>query len=108
MSDKKLIKVQVLSTDKVVFEGDVDRITSFNEVGTFDVFPMHANFISIIGQKLAFFNKGKLLNELKFEQAVMKVKKDVVYIFLGIEVLLLDDKELNPEAKAPVKMAEKK
>ena len=105
MSDKKSIKVQVLNTDQMVFEGDVDRISSFNEVGAFDVYPMHANFISIIGKQLTLYNKHEKLKELTFEQAVMKVKQDSVQIFLGMEVLMIDEKDIEqtPPQTAPKK-----
>lgn len=96
MSDKQLIKVQVFNTEDIVFEGDVDRISSFNEVGAFDVFPMHANFISIIAKQVTLYNKHEKLKELKFEQAVMKVKQDIVNIFLGMEVLMIDENDIEP------------
>lgn len=95
MSDKKLINVQVLNTETIVFEGQVDRISSFNEVGAFDVYPMHANFISIIGKQVTLYHKHEKLKELTFEQAVMKVKQDIVYIFLGMEVLMIDEKDIE-------------
>ena len=93
MSEKKLIKVQVLNTEDMIFEGEVDRISSFNEIGAFDVYPMHANFISIIGEKLSLYSKHKLVKELEFEKAIMKVRQDMVFIFLGMEVLFLDDEK---------------
>jgi F0F1-type ATP synthase epsilon subunit len=94
----KSIKVVVKDTEKIIFDGEVERISSFNEVGPFDVFPMHANFISIIRQQLTLFHEHKKIQDLKIEQAVMKVKKDIVSIFLGIEVLTIDD---NSEQSAP-------
>lgn len=96
----KPIKVQVISTDQLIYEGEVDRISSFNEVGAFDVYPMHANFISIIGKQLALYNKHQKVKEVTFEQAVMKVKQDIVEIFLGMEVLLVDEKSLGVEPPA--------
>ncbi len=99
MSDNKLIKVQVLNTEDMIFEGEVDRISSFNEVGAFDVYPMHANFISIIGEKLSLYNKHKIVKELEFEKAVMKVRQDIVYIFLGMEVLFLDEENMTDQPK---------
>ncbi len=99
----KPIKVQVISTDQLIYEGEVDRISSFNEVGAFDVYPMHANFISIIGKQLALYNKHQKVKEVTFEQAVMKVKQDIVEIFLGMEVLLVDEKSLGVEPPALLK-----
>src|SRR5258706_14371568 len=95
MSDKTLIKVIVRDTEHVVFEGDVDRISSFNEVGRFDIYQMHANFISIVNQEITIYKNHEKVKELKVEQAVMKVKKDIVHMFMGIEVLVLDDDSQN-------------
>jgi F0F1-type ATP synthase epsilon subunit len=86
-----LIKVTVQDTESIIFQGEVDRITSYNEVGRFDVYPMHANFISIIKQQLDLYLHHQKIKELKLEQAVLKVKKDEAHVFLGIETLNLDD-----------------
>mgnify|MGYP003577262841 CR=1 FL=1 len=99
----KPINIKILTTEKTLFEGQVDRISSFNEVGAFYVYPMHANFISILGKELTLYYKKEKVKQLQFEQAVMKVKKDIVYIFLGIEVLLIDDQELNSQSTLPAK-----
>lgn len=97
MSDKKLLKAKVRDTENILFEGETDRISSFNEVGPFDIYPMHANFISIINNKLTLYNKKKIIKELSFEQAVMKVKKDEAHIYLGIEVFLIENNENENE-----------
>lgn len=89
MADKKF-KVKVRDTENIIYEGEVERISSFNEVGPFDIYPMHANFISIIRQELVLYDNRQKVKELKFEQAVMKVKQDSANIFLGIEVLFMD------------------
>ncbi len=91
MADKKF-KVKIRDTENIIFEGEVERISSFNEVGPFDIYPMHANFISIIRQELVLYDNHEKVKELKFEQAVMKVKQDSANIFLGIEVLFMDTK----------------
>ncbi len=105
MSNKKTVKVKIRDTENIIFEGDTDRVSSFNEVGPFDIYPMHANFISIIRKELALYSLGKKIKELTFEQAVMKVKQDIIHIFLGIEVLSLDEKNTKPEeaTKTPTK-----
>ena len=91
MSNHKLIRVIIRDTEKVLFDGDVDRISSFNEVGRFDVYPMHANFISIINQEITLYNNNEKIKDIKIEQAIMKVKQDVAHIFLGIETLFVDE-----------------
>jgi F0F1-type ATP synthase epsilon subunit len=91
MSDKKNINVKVRDTENILFEGEIDRISSFNEVGPFDIYPMHANFISIINTKITLYQKKEKIKELTFEQAVMKVKKDIAHIYLGVEMFQIED-----------------
>lgn len=97
----KLIKVELLNSEEMLFQGEVDRISSFNEVGAFDVYPMHANFISIIGKQLTLYKKHEKIKELTFQQAIMKVKQDKVSIFLGMEVLLIDETALEAVEEQP-------
>jgi F0F1-type ATP synthase epsilon subunit len=95
---KILLKVKVRDTESVIYEGEAERVSSFNEMGRFDVLPQHANFISIIRQEISLFNNREKVKELKIEQAVMKVKHDQIHIFLGIEALALDE-EQSPNPK---------
>jgi len=90
MPSKKKIKLTVRDTQNIIFDGEVDRISSFNEVGRFDIYPMHANFISIIRQEISLFQDKKLIKNITIEQAVLKIKQDVAHIFLGIETLLIE------------------
>ncbi|HSW47655.1 MAG TPA: hypothetical protein VLG67_01100 [Candidatus Saccharimonadales bacterium] len=97
MSSNKPIKVKVLNTDGTIFEGEVERISSFNEVGRFDVFPMHANFISIINKELTLYQNNKLIKEIKLDKAVMKVKQDSVKVFLGVESLVIQEDSVSSQ-----------
>lgn len=89
--NQKLLKVRVRDVEKVLFDGTSDRVSSFNEVGPFDVYIMHANFISILRKQVILYLQGKILIDLKFEQAVMKVKDDEVKIFLGVEAMQVEE-----------------
>jgi F0F1-type ATP synthase epsilon subunit len=91
MADSKTLNVIVRNTEEIVFQGEVERVSSFNEVGRFDVFPMHANFISIIQQELSIFHNKQKIKELKIDQAIMKVKGNIVHIFLGVESLFFEE-----------------
>lgn len=101
MSKNKLFKLKIRDAQKIIFEGEVDRISSFNEVGPFDIYPMHANFISIIQKGVSIYKDNKILQEIKFEQAVLKVKQDTVKVFLGIEAIPLDEASTQNIKKAP-------
>ncbi len=92
------IKLTVRDAENIIFKGEVDRISSFNEVGRFDVYPKHANFISIIKQQLTLYNHHQILKDLKIEQAVLKIKGDVASIFLGIDTIMVEE---DQKAKKP-------
>lgn len=87
------ISLKILDTDKIIFEGQVNRISSYNDVGPFDIYHMHANFISIIKKEVLLFSQDKLLKKLKIDQAILKIKKDVAEIFLGIDTLMVKEEE---------------
>ena len=91
MADKKILQVKVRDTQNILFEGEADRINSYNEIGPFDIYPLHANFISIIQKELSIYLDNKKIKEITFEQAIMKVKKDIVHIYLGIEILFVEE-----------------
>jgi F0F1-type ATP synthase epsilon subunit len=103
MADKASILVKIRDSEQVHYEGYIDRITSYNEVGPFDVYPMHANFITILNKHITLYNKHQKVKELPIEQAVMKVKKDNVHIFLGMESLLIEDGSPAPQKVVPAK-----
>jgi F0F1-type ATP synthase epsilon subunit len=87
------MKLVVQDAENIQFDGEVDRITSFNEVGRFDIYPMHSNFISIIQKELSLYKGNQKLKEFKIEQAILKAKQDIVTIFLGIDTLQVDEEK---------------
>jgi len=104
MANPKSLKVKVRDTENILFEGDVDRISSINEIGPFDIYPMHANFISILTKELSLYQNKQKVKELKLEQAVIKVKRDIVNIFLGIETLVFEGENTeNTSSSSPKK-----
>jgi F0F1-type ATP synthase epsilon subunit len=95
MSKHNVLNVIIRDTQNIIFNGDADRVSSYNEVGRFDIYPLHANFISIIAQEISVYNNNTKIKELKIEQAIMKVKQNNVRIFLGIETLFVDENSLK-------------
>lgn len=89
----KTMKLLVRDAENTLFDGEVDRITSFNEVGRFDIYPMHSNFISIIQKQITLYKDHQKVKDFKIEQAIMKVKQDVANIFLGIDSLEIDEEK---------------
>ena len=96
---KKSIIVIVRDAENIIFDGEVDRISSYNEVGRFDIFPKHANFISIIQKELTLFKNNQIVKQVKLEQAVLKVKNDHAEIFLGIDTIMVDEENTIEKAE---------
>lgn len=101
MADNKSLIVKIRDAENIIFEGEADLISSINEVGKFDVLPLHANFISMIQQELHIFNKHQKVKELKIQSAVMKVSENKVHIFLGLENFELTDDKQNLQTAVP-------
>lgn len=78
------IYIRVRNPDEVIFEGEVDQISSSNKFGKFDILGDHANFISLIQDSL-ILNKGEGVNEIKVDTGVMKVQNNRVFVYLGIK-----------------------
>jgi F0F1-type ATP synthase epsilon subunit len=92
---KKLIIVIIRDAENIIYDGEVDRISSFNEVGRFDIYPKHANFISIIRERITLYRDHKVVKDLKIEQAIMKVKDDHANIFLGIDTIMVEEQKIS-------------
>ncbi|MBI2009879.1 MAG: hypothetical protein HYS86_01745 [Candidatus Chisholmbacteria bacterium] len=76
--------VRVRDREKVIFEGQVTSITSVNRVGKFDVLSRHANFITLVGEKLILRTLEGREEEIKVETGVMRVQENKVQVYVGL------------------------
>ncbi len=95
MDDKKnlSIMVSIKSPEGTFFEGEADALTSVNERGTFDILPLHTNFISLVKQTLIVHRENKKIREINIDSGVLRVLENKVLIFLGIETLHEESKK---------------
>lgn len=78
----------IISPEATLFEGEVEAITSINNKGTFDVLPLHENFITIIKDKVVIHHKiGGEKKDLTLNSGIIKVSQNRVNVFVGIETL---------------------
>lgn len=77
------IHLSIKNKENILFEGDVNAVTSYNDVGLFDILPMHENFISLISKKI-ILHKNNSQKEIKIEHGLLKVRENKVDIYLGI------------------------
>lgn len=77
------IRVIIKNKENTLFDGDVSAVSSFNDVGLFDILPMHENFISLVKDKI-ILHRGESQKEVKIGQGVLKVKENKVNIYLDL------------------------
>ena len=75
----------VRSREGVVFQGQVESISSINDKGKFDVLATHANFISLIQKELVIRKPREEKSLIKITNGLMRVRENNVEVYLGVE-----------------------
>lgn len=78
------ISLTIRTREGVIYEGTVTGLTSTNKVGKFDVLEEHANFITIIKDKLIIYEKDQQ-KEFNLDNGIMKVVENKVEVLLGVK-----------------------
>ena len=78
------VHLSVLSRKEILFEAEVETVSSVNDNGNFDVLEQHTNFISLIKDKLVIRTIGGEEKVMKIKDGIMRVYKDQVSVFLGL------------------------
>lgn len=82
--------LKVIGREGILFQSQVNSITSYNPQGKFDVLAEHANFISLIEKELAVVDAQGKKTQFSFKLALMKVFENEVKVYLGIEGAFTD------------------
>lgn len=78
------IKIKILSTDKILYEGEGRSLSSVNGRGEFDVLADHSNFISLIGEAVNIMDReGKLIN-IRINSGILRVKEGSVEVYVSV------------------------
>lgn len=77
-----MFKLLIRSREALIYEGDCATVTSFNDIGEFDVLEHHANFITMI-KKFIVINKGEESEKkIAIEKGVLTANEDLVQVFI--------------------------
>lgn len=76
--------LRVINREKVVYDGEVESVSSVNDKGEFDVLALHSRFISIIQDRLVIRELDGSVVEQKVEKGIMRVHEKGVQVFLGL------------------------
>ena len=81
--NKKLLAV-VRDRNNLLFQGQVEAVSSLNDKGPFDVLPQHANFITLIKKFVTMHLPDKQEKRMELESGILKVRDNRVEVYLGI------------------------
>ena len=76
------LEVRVHSRSGLVFNGQARAISAANEVGVFDILPMHSRFVATFSGDLTI-HQGKTQKKLDLNGGVIRVVDNRVEIFVG-------------------------
>jgi F0F1-type ATP synthase epsilon subunit len=82
--NKGKVKLSVVTRQSVLFDGEVETVSSVNDNGEFDVLEKHTNFISLVKDKIVIYTFEGEKQEMKIKEGLMRVVKDEVKVFLGL------------------------
>ena len=80
-----LLSVTIKRPDRVEYLGKAKAVTSLNMRGQFDVLPFHANFITLIKEKVTIHMENKEPVTYAIQSGIIKVAGDKVTVLIGIE-----------------------
>lgn len=81
---QSILSVVIRDRTGILFQGNTESISSYNEKGIFDVLPLHTNFITLIEKEIVLRVPPGIEKRLSVEAGVLKVKENKVEVYLGI------------------------
>ncbi len=82
---ENVFHLKIVAKDGILFEGDIQSLTSYNSKGRFDILAYHANFISIIYKSIKIVDVKGNAKEMNIEKALLRNKQNNLEIYLGID-----------------------
>lgn len=82
---KPSLSVTIKRPERVEFLGKAFAVSSINMRGQFDVLPFHANFITLIREKVTIHLENKEPVTYALQSGIIKVSEDTVTVLIGIE-----------------------
>jgi F0F1-type ATP synthase epsilon subunit len=83
--ENSLLEIIVRNREAVVFEGEAVSLTSYNPRGQFDILPAHANFISLLSDRIVIRLPSGEARDIDVHNGVVRVVRNKVQVLLGIK-----------------------
>jgi F0F1-type ATP synthase epsilon subunit len=82
MAQKLQVKIQ--SSEKIIWQGECDSLSSINSAGPFDILPFHSNFITFIENQPIIARMGYKKEEFNFNRSIIFVSSNTISIYTNI------------------------
>lgn len=77
------IAVKIINTEKVLWEGTAEAVSSVNSDGPFDILPEHANFLTLVQDTpIVIHHADNKSQEFRFKKAIVYVFSDKVSVYV--------------------------
>jgi F0F1-type ATP synthase epsilon subunit len=87
------LHARVLSPTQTLYDGPALSVSANNKVGPFDILADHANFFSLITAGNIVINTGFQSLSFPIQHGIVKVKSNVVTLFIDIEPAYMTEQE---------------
>lgn len=80
----KQLHVFIRNREKVLFDEDIQALSSRNEKGIFDILPLHGNFISLVEARLILTRIDGTKTEVPVSNGILRASENRVEVFIGV------------------------
>lgn len=84
MASPHVLETKVASPEGVLFEGATVAVSGQNHSGPFAILPGHANFVSIIHDKIVLHTSKSEAQEITIKNGVLACRNNKVDVYVGI------------------------
>lgn len=79
-----MLKLRIVTPEKVVFDGDIESITVPGTLGSFEILNNHAPIISSLGIGKVIYVTSKATEELDIQGGFVEVQKNMVELCVEV------------------------
>lgn len=85
MENSNSLIITIKRRDGILVQGDdFFALSSTNERGVFDILPQHANFITMVKEKVILHKKDGTKQEIPLKSGVLHVTNNVIEVYIDI------------------------
>lgn len=83
-SPSAILSIMIRGREGLAFQGKGRSLSSINGKGSFDVLPLHANFVCIVKEVIKIIKEDDQIAQIDLKRGVLRVKGNQVEVYLGI------------------------